>query len=200
MRISFTGAQSTGKSTHASMLSGYTLVPSASRFVAKEGMPVNRAGTLSSQITIAGKMEIDMHRMKDVPNTVWERSHIDIYAYGTAANLSPARDECLAVIKALALKQMHTYFDMVFYFPAYDIDNFVGAEDGIRDCDVDYRDYIDDIILNTLKELKVDYITVPCGTIKDVHRYIEDKITMQDFDDKMQCLNIMKDTFLKNFN
>jgi adenylate kinase family enzyme len=52
MKVGFAGAQCTGKSTQATLLSerdGFVAVPSASRLAANMGVPVNREGNLSTQ-------------------------------------------------------------------------------------------------------------------------------------------------------
>lgn len=198
MKIGMCGAQATGKTTHAEMLRGYTLVPSPARHVVKEGFPVNRSGTLSSQIVIAGKMELDMKRNEKVIDLVYERTHVDCYAYTTNAAVEPVKNEMLAVIKELARKQIKDYFDLVFYFPAYDINNFVAPDDGVRDCDEDYRQYIDGVIKDLLSDINADYITVPCGSIKSVHEFIEEHIRDRELSIQLESLKIIKKSLLKN--
>jgi AAA domain len=178
MKIAFTGAQCTGKSTQVRLLKDYHIVESASRFVAKEGMPVNRQGDLSSQIVITGRMELDLHRTKEIENVVWERTHIDSYAYASVCKIGPAKDSYLDMVEQLARKQFEEYFQLVFFFPAYDLCEFVNVEDGTRDCEETYRTYIGNNIQDMLDFFQVPYLTIPRGTITERHAFIEEQIKL----------------------
>lgn len=178
MKIAFTGAQCTGKSTQIRLLKDYHVVESASRFVAKEGIPVNREGTLASQVVITGRQELDMHRTIDLPNVAWERTHIDSYAYATVSKLGPAKNSYLDVLEQLARKQFENYFELVFFFPSYDLTKFLDVEDGTRDCEETYREYINDAIIDMLEWLQIPFKVVPEGSINERHLFIEEQILL----------------------
>lgn len=178
MKIAFTGAQCTGKSTQVRLLEDYLVVESASRVIAREGLPVNRCGDLTSQMCITGRMELDMHRTKDLDYVVWERTHVDSYAYATSCKLGPARNSYLDIVEQLAKKQFEEYFDLVFLFPAYTLDDFVDVCDGVRDCDEEYRLFIHSTIVDMLSFLGVDYLTVPMGTIEERRLFIDSQIKL----------------------
>jgi hypothetical protein len=181
MKIGFVGTQCSGKSTQAKLLEtkGYEIVPSASSLVAKAGVPVNREGTLSTQFMIAGMVEMQMvlHNTPTV-NYVWERTHVDHLAYGRTANLwgmNKAYEYC--VVK-LVHNMMANYFDIVLYFPGYDLEHFQGEKDnGIRDANPEYRSLIDDHILAILNSIEVEYFTVPQGDLVEVNNFIMNSIS-----------------------
>jgi len=198
MKVGFCGSQCTGKSTQAQLLGeklGFTVVPSASRLAANVGVPVNREGTLSSQFVIIGKIECQKYYYEQVETTsfgkrldlVWERTHVDSLAYSQTSQLWGVDDHYLICHRALAEDQMKNYFDMIFYFPAYDIDEFLGEiDDGIRDIDPDYRNRVDSIIRSELDNMRCSYIVVPNACPEDVHAFIKTEIIHSRIDDTIE--------------
>jgi predicted ATPase len=179
-RIAFTGAQASGKSTQARLLAskGYKLVPSASRIASQSGVQVNRKGTMSTQIIVAGLMELQTYtRADESDNIVWERTHVDALAYGRTSNLQGLWPEYEACIKLLAQNMMLNYFDIVFHFPAYPMEHFEGdLEDGTRDTNPGYRSLIGQHIIDILEDIGVNYYTVPMGDIIEVQNFIMSSI------------------------
>jgi len=196
MKVGFCGSQCTGKTTQAEQLGialGFIVVPSASRLAARMGVPVNREGNLSSQAVIIGKIEGQKYYYAQKERSeygktldlVWERTHVDALAYSQTSDLWDVQEHYLICHRALAEDMMNNYFDMVFYFPAYDLSEFLGeVDDGIRDVDPMYRAKVDAIILAELESLcRQPYITVPNGPPEEVHQFIknivmEEKITI----------------------
>ena len=179
MRIGFTGSQCSGKSTQAKFLEdrdGFIAVPSASNIAAKNGVIVNREGDLSTQFVIIGKIE-EQKYLYHQEDLVWERTHIDALAYSQTCNLWGLDEAYLTIHRALAINQMKHYFDIVFYFPAYPLDNFLGElNNGVRDIDPEYRNRIDTIIKTELDLAYIDYYSVPEGNVKYVHDFIKKTI------------------------
>lgn len=182
MRVGFSGCQCSGKTTQARLLAEknkFTLVQSPARAVAELGVPVNRQGSLSSQIMISGQMEKELFITRHIENVVFERTHVDILAYAAECSLCGLNQQYFDVAYCLAEKMLND-LDIVFFFPAYDISNFIGEKaDGIRDIDPSYRKSIAERVKVMLKDLRPDYKTVPEGTTDYVHEWIYGQITQE---------------------
>jgi hypothetical protein len=184
MRIGFAGAQCSGKTTQATLLSerdGFIAVPSASRLAANMGVPVNREGTLSTQLVIIGKIESQQYEYKQ-SHLVWERTHVDALAYSQTCDLWGIEEHYLICHRALAKAQIVNYFDIVFYFPAYELSTFKGETvDGVRDVEPAYRQRVATIIKNELDMIGKPYFVVPEGDPELVYNYICKRLFPSDF-------------------
>ena len=156
-RILFTGAQGTGKTSVIECLSNdVQKVHNITRSTAKENnCAINTNGCDRSQ-----KLIFDAYLKALNVNKffVAERSLIDVYAYTLyQASIGMCSGETvrfqLRVLKEFVNKHKN---DIYVYFPI----EFEIVADGTRSIDKEYQKAIDEYIQDTLKILKVKYITI----------------------------------------
>ena len=150
MRIGFTGAQGTGKTTLLRAIEkadlGFTVVPSTAREAIKAGFSLNRdADPLSQLVTTVSRVALEDNLYRITGKTLSDRTPLDSLAY-TLYQLTfvwekRESDYYWNISQGLVLEHMHKY-DHIFYFPPY----FAPKNDGVRDDDVLYQKTIDGII------------------------------------------------------
>lgn len=156
-RILFTGAQGTGKTSVMECLSNdVPKVRNITRSTAKENnCAINTNGCDTSQ-----KLIFDAYLKALNANEffVAERSLIDVYAYTLyQASIGMCSGKTvrlqLRILKEFVNKHKN---DIYVYFPI----EFEIVADGTRSIDKEYQKAIDEYIQDTLKVLKVKYITI----------------------------------------
>lgn len=171
MRIGFTGAQGTGKTTllRAVQNSGmnFKVVPSTAREALKAGFKVNRdADTLSQLVTTVSRVALEDSLYRQHNKTLSDRTPLDSLAY-TFYQMSKVWTEepnmyYWNISAGLVVEHMYKY-DYVFYFPPY----WAPKEDGVRDGDVQYQTDIDQIILDLMKDFEIDHYIMPKGSTEE---------------------------------
>lgn len=167
MRVGFTGAQGTGKTTLLKAVDeaglGFKAVPSTAREAVKAGFKVNRdADMLSQLVTTVSRVSMEDHWYNEMGKTISDRTPLDSLAYTfyQAKFVWPEKpnEYYLTISTELVVNHMKKY-DHIFYFPPY----FNPKPDGVRDGDVAYQQAIDHEIKTALLMLDVTYHTVPMG-------------------------------------
>lgn len=164
MRIAFTGAQGTGKSTLVDILmKKYNFQrASAPQRILKEinpNFPINQDTDNLSQSAITAIYIMEL--IKNNSNYISDRSLIDAFAYMDASKNISDND------KAKLLNYYESFielYDCIFYIPI----EFEAEEDGIRVTDKDYQKEIDENILKYINKYnsKVKIITIT-GSIEE---------------------------------
>ena len=141
MIVSFTGAQSTGKTTLLNQmrnwecLKDYTFIDEITRSIKKKGMSINEKGNDNTQTAI---MNAHIENLKKGNNLVLDRCSLDgvvythyLYLHGKVSK--DTLDYARQVFFETCLK-----YDKIFYLkPEFDI-----VEDGVRSNNVQFRDEI----------------------------------------------------------
>lgn len=186
MRIGFIGSHSTGKTSVAQLIDSrhdnVIYVPSASRKVLADGMPLNRQADEVSQIlTTVARIVDEQIAVEENPDkiTLSDRTPLDSLAYtkyqidrvwGGAHEFYWNYSE--KFVKAAMLK-----YDLVFYFP---VGRFALTPDGVRDLDEAYRTSIDEIVVQLLSTTKLnnDYVPMIDGSVEERAAFVEDTIRL----------------------
>lgn len=170
MRIGFTGAQGTGKTTLINLLEEdgslgpITRTISPARTALSLGLLVNRDADVFSQLMVS-VANINKEYMVDptADMIISDRTPVDSLAY-TLYQLKEVWTEMDGRLSewywnqllVLSLSNMDVY-DELFYFPAY----FAPKSDGVRDSDREYQLDIDLTIKRLLDENDIEVHIVP---------------------------------------
>jgi len=160
MRIAITGAQGVGKSTLAAKLHdelGLPELPTPGRTLAAQGLPINEAATISSQI-LAWLLQYRLERER----TTWvaSRSLIDVWVYTEQAAdrreldlVERALMSELALATPLAIAE--GYDELIYVPPRIPL-----VADGARSADETFQRAVDAGIRKSLAEWLVPHIEV----------------------------------------
>jgi len=161
MRICFSGAQNTGKSTVINdFLKTWTMYEKATesyRDKAKKNptLKLNQEGDKESQVIIRDSL-IDTAQLYDKEsNVLFDRCVFDNLAYSLWLNAKGKVDDLFIRQQIPIIKNTMEFYDIIFFIPildAYPVE-IVKSEDGLRDLDPIFRQEIDYI----MKALITDY-------------------------------------------
>jgi len=157
MKIAFTGAQSTGKTTLLNKLRNvlpysqkFTFIDEITRSMVKHGVSINESGTDKTQIMI-----MNAHLKNSmVPNTVMDRCALDgvvytRYLYNRGQISTDVMDHAEAVFQSIINE-----YDHIFYLiPEFDLE-----DDGTRSTSIDFRNQIVDIFNSYILECEIPVI------------------------------------------
>lgn len=169
MRVGFTGAQGTGKTTLLKAINKNNLdlrpVPSTAREALKAGFNVNRdADPLSQLVTTVSRITLEDRLYHNTGRTISDRTPLDSLAY-TCYQMHNVWDKDVgneyywSISKSIVVQHMWKY-DHIFYFPPF----WKPKADGVRDDDEQYQRDIDSIIVGLLDTYNIEYHTMPRGT------------------------------------
>lgn len=171
MKIAFTGAQSTGKTTLLNemrcIVSNYTFIDEITRSVAKQGVSINESGTDSTQLLI-----MKSHFKNSLlENTVMDRCALDGVVYTRYLyNKGQVTDSVMDYAEQLFESVIETY-DYIFYLiPEFDIVN-----DGVRSTNTDFRNQIVDLFNEYIQECEVPVIRLT-GSLQERVTQIKETI------------------------
>ena len=172
MRVGFTGAQGTGKTTLLRAIESaglnFSVVPSTARAALRSGYKVNRdADPLSQLVTTVSRVSTEDRIDHDAVRCVSDRTPLDSMAYTcyqvhNVWDVDKSMDYYMEVTRDLVVRHMYKY-DHIFYFPVF----WTPKEDGVRDGDVNYQQDIDKIIVGLLESYGLEYHTVPKGSTQE---------------------------------
>ena len=177
MKIAFTGAQGTGKSTLVNYLAdndvkeieGYTFVKEVTRRIQRQfNLDINEKGSLTTQILIITDHIVNLRK----PKVVMDRCILDALVYTRwLCDYNPGipswvYDYCENVFKNY-IKQ----YDIIFYLkPEFDL-----VSDGVRSDDTDFRDDIADLFETYINNFGVEVVELT-GTVKQRVKQIKKAI------------------------
>jgi nicotinamide riboside kinase len=157
MIISFTGAQSSGKSTLLQMckasdyFNGWKFVPEVTRKIKDSGYPINEAGTDETQQLILAE-HIKNH-IQPI-NSVLDRCILDGYVYTKYLYTQNKIDKETYKHAQFLLKQLLPRVEFIFYTDP----NIPLIDDGVRSVNKSFRDDIitlfDDAIIEHISLIK----------------------------------------------
>ena len=164
MKIGFTGAQGTGKTTAAKNLLQEMRSKAGERFIKIDlvheaarscPLPINKETNCWSQLWIAAEMfqrEIEQEIVEKNDIIICDRTLLDAFAYSIRADPNFFR-----TLEPFIESYMGTY-DVIFYMP---IHKGWLKKDGVRDVDPKFQKDINDRIYSYLNKWNLMYHTMP---------------------------------------
>jgi thymidylate kinase len=157
MKIAYTGSQGTGKTTavydlaHTLKLKNPTKKVGIFYDATRRAPAFNKTATVNSQLWLfCYRIQEEIKMCKEYDILICDRTVFDSIAYCYYFNFTKLADESLHFAKELFLK---TYDEIIFRTIKHN--NYL-ANDGIRDTkDLDYRQKIEDILLDMYKKLNI---------------------------------------------
>lgn len=159
MKIGFTGAQSTGKTTLLNALKSekffkeFDFCEGVTRWVNKLGININENGDDLTQEIILMK---HVYNLYTHDNMIADRTIIDVLVYSIWMhdNGKISEDTYLEVVKVFekAIKE----YDYIFFIePEFEI-----TDDGVRSSDKKFQDEINEIFKNVLSSRNINYTKI----------------------------------------
>ena len=154
MKIAFTGAQSTGKTTLLNemkdILPQYSFIDEITRSIISHDVKINEDGTDKTQILI-----MNSHfRNSLIPDTVMDRCALDGVVYTRYLyNRGQVTEEVMDYAEQVFDSIINSYNYIFYLVPEFDIVN-----DGVRSIDLDFRNQIVDLFNKYIEECEVPVI------------------------------------------
>jgi len=175
MKIGFTGAHGTGKTTIIEMLAektGFNFNPSIARQLSTEGIKINQDGDDETQKAI---LEKQLMYLNDEEHVILDRTLLDGYAYTKYSydrgNISQeVMDDVISALQSNMKK-----YDYIFRLPI----EFLLDDDGVRSTDSDFQREIDENIVEGIKLANVNVMTltgIPDTRLKTICNVLGQKI------------------------
>lgn len=179
MKIVFTGAQGTGKTTILNEYrdKGFEIVTEVVRNLSKKGVKINKDGDEKGQTKIFNEYK-KIFTEKD--HFISDRGLIDVVAYTVylARHGKVSEEFADKQLKQLS-KFLATNPDIFYcYFPI----EFDVVDDGVRDMDEEFRKEISDIILSLLGAFGMGFVPIT-GTVEERTARIQAMINWKEFGD-----------------
>jgi len=179
LRIGFTGAQGTGKTTAAKAAwsifprrtdEHWTIVPSTARACLDAGYSINRdADPLSQLITLIARMN-EENNLAERYSVISDRTPIDSLAYTAFQFNEVWKDpnafywtQCSDLVKHHMPK-----YDAVILFPPY----WAPEGDGIRDPDIEWQHKIHQMIVDLLETMEVKHLVMPNVSVEERAKWL----------------------------
>ncbi|MCL2440042.1 MAG: ATP-binding protein [Alphaproteobacteria bacterium] len=166
MKIAFTGAWSTGKTTmldamidHYGKNPGFGYISEVVRNVHREGFPLGRDATIDSYVKIMNYQLKAERNMADKSMLISDRSLLDMNGYFRGCRIETGENISDHFVEiCMRAFQINNNYDLYAFFPIeFPI---VPDDEGIRPLDEAYRQRVSDGILSILKEFKLNHIIV----------------------------------------
>lgn len=169
MLISFSGAQSTGKTTLLKLCKDiygarFDFVDEVTRSVKREfNVPINEEGTGLTQCLITNKHIENVLRFRETKGAILDRCILDGYCYTTYLTLQGTVPKWVFEYTKNVFKKLISQYDVIFYTDPSDIELI---DDGERSMSIDFRNkmieifeyainhYKDDLLKNKIVRLK----------------------------------------------
>jgi nicotinamide riboside kinase len=173
MRIAITGAHGVGKSTLARQLCdalGLPELPTPGRTLAEQGLPVNEAATVASQL-VAWLRQYRFERERSA--WVASRSLIDVWAYTVLAaertRTDPVERALMDELARVTPLTIDGAYDWLVYVPPM----IPLVADNVRPDDASFQRTTDDAICRALADWDVPHIRVDVTDTEAVKKLIK---------------------------
>lgn len=181
MKIIFTGAQGTGKTSVLNEFKekGHDVVTEVVRNLSKKGVKINKDGDEKSQTKIFNEYKKIFSEKQDF---ISDRGLIDVVAYTVYLARHGKVSEEFANKQ---IKQLHKFVinNMDFFYCYFPIE-FEVVDDGVRDLDEEFRNEISEIILSLLGALGLSFILVT-GTLEERVGKVQELIDWKETADRI---------------
>lgn len=171
MKIIFTGAQGTGKTTILDYFKNqnYNVITEVVRKLSKEGVNINEMGDVEGQRKIFNTY---VELFDNNNEYVSDRGLTDVLSYTMYLSTSSSSTEYDELLDE-QYNKLKEYCELnkdaiFFYFPI----EFSVVDDGVRSTSDEFRKMIDSYILGLLKELEIHYYEVR-GTIEERINFVK---------------------------
>ena len=182
MKIAFTGAHGTGKTTLLKDMEEMLVdkfkvhsVTEVARKIIEKGYPLNMDATVDSYIHyINDQLNAENEQMQGCDIFISDRTLLDPVAYAMVNSKLPRpyiSEYFIEMMKNVWLLEKDRY-DLYIYFPI----EFALEYDGVRPPDEKYRRDIDNLILSLLEQFQIKYIKISgnrCERKKQLFSIIE---------------------------
>lgn len=157
MRVIFTGAQGTGKTTILNYYKdkGYNVITEIVRNLHKDGVKINQEGDDDTQWQVFNIYK----ELLSGDEYISDRGLVDVLAYSKEGrDRGVVSDELVKEqLKELRVFTAHNPDILYIYFPIY----FVVSGDGVRSVDEEYRKKIDEYIKENMREANIKFLIAP---------------------------------------
>ena len=174
MKIAFTGAQSTGKTTLLNRLKHdpmfnleFEFIDEITRRMTKKGLKINEGGDDMTQLLI-----MNSHIKNSlIDNVIMDRCALDGLVYTDWMSRKGKVQEWVLQYAGNVFKMLIARYDYIFYLtPEFEIE-----DDGVRSTDIDFRNEIVDLFDHYIKEYKIPVIKLT-GTVEQRLNKIKETI------------------------
>jgi len=188
MIISFTGAQSSGKSTLLNKMredayfAYWHFEPEITRSLKERyGLSINESGDNFTQcVTI--NSHVDNYLRNKGNNCVFDRCILDAMVYTTYQCYTKKVDYELGVYAAYLCDKLINKYDIIFYTDP----NIPLVDDGVRSVNVEFRNKIIQLFEHYIDEMKLTNIKKLSGTVEE--RYEAIKVAIIDYRSKSNTI------------
>lgn len=178
MIVSFTGAQSSGKSTLLSKMredvkyKDWNFEPEITRSLKERyGLVINENGDSFTQLATINSHIDNYLRNKD-KNCVLDRCALDAFVYTTYLCYKKKVDEELGYYSEYVCKKLLDKYDIIFYTdPSIPLVN-----DGVRSIDVDFRNKVIDLFDFFIDHFKPTNLVKLSGSVEERYAIIQQTI------------------------
>jgi GTPase SAR1 family protein len=165
MKIGLCGTMSVGKTTLVNALKetkqfkDYTFRTERSKYLMEQGIPLNTDSTLKGQTIFLAERCSELIQ----ENIITDRTVIDVMSFTQNAKSIPYQDK--EAFEKYASEFIYDY-DVIFYISPKGIDV---EDNGIRETNVEYRDLIDDTIIELIQKYghRAGNIEIISGTTEE---------------------------------
>ena len=178
MIISFTGAQSSGKSTLLSKMQNdsdfkdWHFEPEITRSLKeKYGLVINEGGDSFTQCVTINSHVDNYLRNKD-KNCVFDRCILDAMVYTTYQYYTKKIDYELCMYAAYLCDKLIGKYDIIFYTDP----NIPLVDDGVRSVNVEFREKIISLFEDYINEMKIKNVVKLVGNVDERYNIIKTTI------------------------
>jgi nicotinamide riboside kinase len=167
MIVSFTGAQSTGKTTLLNTLKSknknVTFIDEVTRRIKREyNLPINESGNSMTQLMIMADHVANLHRNHDTDLVILDRCVVDGLVYSKWLYDNRKISSAMYDIAVEVYHSCYKRYDIIFYTEPGDVELI---DDGERSVNIEFRNNIIKGFEGRLKDL--DNVVTLCGTVEE---------------------------------